>query len=59
MCSWAEEQTRRSILYNLLLHSLSTTEIRIRSVGQFLLKIIIFIAIYVVLSKESFWKNAL
>lgn len=47
MYSWAEEQTRKNVLYNLLVCSLSPSEIWARSVVQFMLKII-FITIYVV-----------
>jgi len=53
MYSWAEEQPRKNVLYNLLLRSLSPNEIRTTSVVQFMLKII-FIIICVVLNKELF-----
>ena len=56
MYSWAEEQPRKNVLYNLLLRSLSPNEIRTTSVVQFMLKII-FIIICVVLNKELFWKT--
>lgn len=59
MYSWAEEQTRKNLLYNLLLCSLSPNETWVRSVVvQFMLKII-FITTHVVLNKEVFWKNTL
>lgn len=56
MYSWEEKQTRKNVLYDLLLCSLSPNEIWMRSVVQFMLKII-FITIYVVLNKELFWKK--
>lgn len=56
MYSWEEKQTRKNVLCDLLLRSLNPNEIWIRSVVQFMLKII-FITIFVVLNKELFWKK--